>query len=71
MKFFSTYFSSEYSFAHFKNRFDSLTKIFFLPTYQLLLISQGGNCSRIQFDKEHGGECKEIETINFIQKNTV
>lgn len=66
MRFISTYFGSEYSFAHFKNRFDSLTKIFFLPNFHLLLVSYGGNCSRISFDKVNGGQCQELKTVNFI-----
>ena len=70
MKFISTYFGSEYSFAHFKNRFDTLTKIFFLPNFELLLMSHGGNCSRISFDKMNGGECKEITSTNFIFRDS-
>lgn len=68
MRFISTYFGSEYSFAHFKNRFDSLTKIFFLPNFEVLLVSYGGNCSRISFDKINGGQCQEIMTVNFISR---
>lgn len=71
MKFISTYFGSEYSFAHFKNRFDSLTKIFFLPNFEILLMSYGGNCSRISFDKTSGGECKEIKSSNFIFRDSM
>ena len=70
MRFISTYFGSEYSFAHFKNKFDSLTKVFFLPNYELLLVSYGGNCSRISFDKVNGGQCQELKTVNFISRKT-
>jgi hypothetical protein len=69
MKFISGYFGSEYSFAHYKNRFDSLTKIFFLPNFEILLMSYGGNCSKITFDKANGGECKEITASNFISRD--
>lgn len=70
MRFISTYFGSEYSFAHFKNRFDSLTKIFFLPNFEVLLVSYGGNCSRITFDKTNGGQCQEKNSANFISRGT-
>jgi hypothetical protein len=71
MKFISPYFGSEYSFAHFKNRYDSLTKIFFLPNFEILLMSYGGNCSRVQFDRANGGECTELASTNFIFRDDV
>ena len=69
MKIFSQYFDRELSFANFKNRFDSLTKVVFLPNYEALLISYGGHSSRLIFDKQNGGDCTEIMTDNFIEKN--
>lgn len=66
MSFLSTYFGSEYSFAHFKNRFDARTKVFFLANFKILLVSYGGNMSLISFDKITGGDCKEDLTGNFF-----
>ena len=66
MSFLSTYFGSEYSFAHFKNRFDSRTKVFFLPNFMVLLVSYGGNMSLISFNKDTGGNCKEEMTGNIF-----
>ena len=69
MKFVNSYFGSEYSFAHFKNKFDTLTKIFFLPNFEVLLVSYDGHCSRLKFDKKNGGQCEELSTSNFISRS--
>jgi len=58
----------ELSFAHFKNRFDSLTKVVLLANCDIMLVSYGGHCSLLGFDTQKGGECVEKMTDNFISK---
>lgn len=61
------YFDSEFNFAHYKNNYDSLTKAVFLDKDDMiLLISYKGDCCKLWFDKDYGGECSRKITANLL-----
>lgn len=61
------YFDSELNFAHYRNNFDSLTKAIFLDTDdQVLLVSYKGDCSKLAFNHEFGGECQKVVAANLL-----
>ncbi len=61
------YFDSEFNFAHYKNNYDSLTKAIFLDKDDMiLLISYKGDCSKLWFDHDYGGECQRKITANLL-----
>lgn len=60
-----SYFDSEFSFAHFKNNnFDCQTKAIFLDNKEdkVLLLSYKGDCCKLDFDHNYGGECSKPQT---------
>lgn len=67
---FFNYFDSELNFAHFKNNYDSLTKAIFLDNEDMiLLVSYKGDCCKLWFDHEYGGECtKKVAANLLVQK---
>jgi len=71
MKIFSTYFDSEYSFAYYKIQQSALSKVLFLPNYDLLVASYDGNFKRIYFDKENGGNCSEEECTLILKPDQI
>lgn len=61
------YFNSELNFAHYKNNYDSLTKAIFLDNEDMiLLVSYKGDCSKLWFDHEYGGECTKKHATNLL-----
>lgn len=61
------YFDSELNFAHYRNNYDFLTKAFFLDNEdQVLLVSYGGDCCKLSFDHEYGGECQKRTVANLL-----
>lgn len=66
---FFNYFDSELNFAHFKNNYDSQTKAIFLSNEDMiLLISYKGDCCKLWFDHNCGGECNKKMTTNLLQQ---
>ena len=64
---FFNYFDSELNFAHYKNNYDSQTKAIFLDNEDMvLLISYKGDCCRLKFDHEYGGECTRTAAANLL-----
>jgi len=63
------YFDSEFNFAHYKSNYDSLTKAVFLDTQDVvLLISYKGDCSKVEFDHEQGGERVKKAASNLLNQ---
>lgn len=67
-----TYFDSEFNFAHYKNNYDSLTKCIFQDTEdKILLISYKGDCCKLSFDHDNGGECKPELNGNILAQSSL
>ena len=61
------YFDSEFNFAHYRNNFDCLTKAIFLDNEDMiLLVSFKGDCCKLSFDHDYGGECQKRTTANLL-----